>query len=54
MNVQSANYWSATTIAESPTAAWMVFFSGGVVLNTKKDIKSQVRCVRGPMNADTY
>ena len=54
VNVQSANYWSATTIAESPTAAWMVFFNAGAVLNTKRDIKSQVWCVRGPMNADAY
>ena len=54
VNVQSANYWSATTIAESPTAAWMVFFNAGAVLNTTRDIKSQVWCVRGPMNAETY
>lgn len=54
LNVQSANYWSATTIAENPTGTWMVVFSGGVVLDTKNDIKSQVWCVRGPMNADTY
>jgi Protein of unknown function (DUF1566) len=54
VNVQSANYWSATTIAESPTAAWMVFFNAGVVLNTKRNIKSQVWCVRGPMNTDAY
>ena len=54
VNVQSANYWSATTIAESPAAAWMVFFNTGVVLYTKRDIKSQVWCVRGPMNADAY
>jgi hypothetical protein len=54
VNVQSANYWSATTIAESPTAAWMVFFNAGAVLNTNRNIKSQVWCVRGPMNADAY
>jgi hypothetical protein len=30
-NVQSANYWSATTNAQSPDSAWVVnFFSGGV------------------------
>jgi hypothetical protein len=27
-NVQSASYWSATTIAETPTNAWNVFFNG--------------------------
>jgi hypothetical protein len=53
-NVQSANYWSATTIAESPAVAWNVFSNGGAVLNTKKDLNSQVWCVRGPMNAATY
>jgi hypothetical protein len=53
-NVQSANYWSATTIAESPAVAWNVFSNGGAVLNTKKGLNSQVWCVRGPMNATTY
>jgi hypothetical protein len=53
-NVQSANYWSATTIAESPAVAWNVFSNGGAVLNTKKDLNGQVWCVRGPMNAATY
>lgn len=34
-NVQSANYWSASTIAGSPTFAWVVnfFFGGALVMN---------------------
>ena len=53
-NVQSADYWSATTIADSPANAWIVdFFSGYVGLDDKTDHR-HVWCVRGGMHADTY
>jgi hypothetical protein len=53
-NVQSANYWSATTLADGPSVAWAVGFgNGGVAFDFKTD-SFHVWCVRGGMNADQY
>jgi len=46
-NVQSSDYWSATTNASNPTAAWFLDFSdgtGGLALKTSATF---VWCVRG-------
>ena len=53
-NVQSADYWSATTFASFPDGAWLVFFSNGNVDLNNKTHNGQVWCVRGGMNADAY
>jgi hypothetical protein len=58
--VQSANYWSATTLAldppaiVAPTAAWIVNFGTGNVFAGIKSGGVLVWCVRGAMNADAY
>jgi len=46
-NVQSANYWSATTTAGSPTFAWVVnfFFGSSLVINWNGD--GLAWCMRG-------
>ncbi len=51
-NVQSANYWSASTTPGSPAFAWLVnFFSGGeIVMNL--DGKGLAWCVRGGQSPD--
>ena len=55
LNVQSAPYWSATTLADIPTAAWDVNFGDGGVNGGDKDTSPRhVWCVRGGMNADQY
>jgi uncharacterized protein DUF1566 len=52
-NVQSAGSWSATTLATSPTAAWVVFFSNGLVNIRSKDLDSdRAWCVRGDQSFD--
>jgi len=55
LNVLSSDFWSATTLAETPTRAWSVRFGDGVV-NT--DIKTsnllRVWCVRGGMQESVY
>ena len=54
-NVQTSNYWSATTRADSPTFAWNVRLTDAVVHEfLAKGSTLYVWCVRGPMNADTY
>ena len=55
-NVQLANYWSATTLADNSTIAWAVHFSfGGVgVVVNKNGGGLYAWCARGPMNVDTY
>jgi Protein of unknown function (DUF1566) len=53
-NVQSANYWSATTVADNTDYAWKVGFDGGGVANSVKTDGNHVWCVRGGMNADQY
>ena len=52
--VQSALYWSATSLANLPTDAWVVDFSSGGVFDTDKSNSTHAWCVRGGMNADTY
>jgi hypothetical protein len=55
LNVQLANYWSATTSAVDPSVAWHVAFSNGDVDELfNKSITFHVWCVRGGMNADAY
>jgi hypothetical protein len=53
-NVLSAPYWSATTVADSPTSAWDVVFNDGSVFSTGKTNSFQVWCVRGGSNAEAY
>ena len=53
-NVQMDVYWSATTVADTPKSAWLVFFDTGKVLNGFKTITFHAWCVRGGMNADQY
>ena len=46
-NVWSDYYWSATTLAYSPSFAWSVSFYGGYVDVLNKDLSYYVRAVRG-------
>jgi hypothetical protein len=52
--VQSAGYWSATTLADNPALAWFVLFGTGGGNTGTKAVSFQVWCVRGGMNADQY
>ena len=52
--VQGKGFWSATTVAGNSGQAWLVDFSGGVVVIFNKGTSAWAWCVRGPMNADTY
>lgn len=52
--VQGNRFWSATTVAGISTQAWLVDFSGGIVVIFNKGTSGWVWCVRGPMNAETY
>jgi hypothetical protein len=55
LNVQSAEYWSATSFSEVPNYAFAVsFFDGVADLGRNKGIDMQVWCVRGGMIADVY
>ena len=53
-NVQSSDYWSATTSAGDTSNAWGVGFSSGTVNAVVKSLDFFVWCVRGGMNADAY
>ncbi|MGH7229359.1 MAG: DUF1566 domain-containing protein [Nitrospiraceae bacterium] len=53
-NIQQISYWSATTNADSPTAAWGVSLGDGDVAFILKTETRFVWCVRGGMNADQY
>lgn len=53
-DIQSSVYWSATTFADAPTVAWVVFFGNGNVTTLNKSNTNFVWCVRGGMNADQY
>ena len=53
-NVLPADYWSASSIAETSTFAWLVGFDGGVVGDYNTTLPRQVWCVRGGMNAEAY
>ena len=50
-NVQSANYWSSSVPAESPTLILGVGFNNGVALGLNKAFDQRIWCVRGGMNA---
>jgi hypothetical protein len=54
--VQLNIYWTATTFAYDPTAAWTVDFEFTNQLPVADKAKGSfpVWCVRGPMNADQY
>ncbi|MDA1305583.1 MAG: DUF1566 domain-containing protein [Nitrospirae bacterium] len=47
MNVGSFRTWSATTVADSPPSAWIVFFFLGTVSAPLKSDTLFVWCVRG-------
>jgi hypothetical protein len=47
INVQSNNYWSATTYANNTTNAWNVNFNNGNVNNNNKTNNNYAWCVRG-------
>jgi len=51
-NVQSANYWSASVPAESPTLILGVGFNNGVALGLNKGFDQRIWCVRGGTNAE--
>jgi len=51
-NVQSANYWSASTTAGSPTFAWLVNFFFGSVLVIKLDGNGLAWCARSGQSYD--
>jgi hypothetical protein len=53
-NVQSAHYWSASSLAEDPTLGWGVVFGDGNVFTVTKSNPSFVWCVRGGSNAEAY
>jgi hypothetical protein len=52
--VQSAFYWSASTVAVGSSGAWGVGFDGGGVFSVSKAFATHAWCVRGGMNADAY
>jgi hypothetical protein len=47
LNAQSNYYWSSTTYAPTPTAAWFVYFTDGYISYSNKANSYFVRCVRG-------
>jgi hypothetical protein len=51
-NVQSSNYWSATTIANVSANAWGVHLGLGVVNGFDKPVTTFVWCVRGGQGID--
>jgi Protein of unknown function (DUF1566) len=52
-NVQSSNYWSATTYAANAIGAWTVYFGNGVVsAGGKSDVTILAWCVRGGPGVD--
>ena len=52
LNVQSSDYWSASTVASFATFAWFVGFGDGFVLNLGKSGALLVWCVRGGQGTD--
>jgi hypothetical protein len=52
--VQSASYWSATTLAVNPAGAWYVNFFNGDVNTAAKSFSTHAWCVRGPMSESVY
>jgi hypothetical protein len=53
-NVQSAYYWSSTTLASSPSSAWRAYFSNGYVGGYAKGYDHYMWCVRGGHGHDAY
>ena len=53
--IQSPSYWSATTLADVPAAAWLVHFGdGNVGAIGKFNTGPRAWCVRGPMQESVY
>ena len=50
--VQSAVYWSASTIAGNPADAWVLDFGGGFVGGNKVGLRHRAWCVRGGQSFD--
>lgn len=53
-NVQSIQYWSATTAVDVPQDVWTVNFELNQVAINVKAFSFPVWCVRGENNADVY
>ena len=51
-NVQSSNYWSATTNANNTANAWNVNLNNGNVNTNDKTNNNFVWCVRGGQGVD--
>jgi len=53
-NINTLQYWSATTIASNTSFAWIVIFGSGDVTSDNKDpnFKDFVWCVRGESGGD--
>ena len=45
-NTQDSRYWSATNLARTSSAAWVISFEGGFIDEDSKASESFVRCVR--------
>jgi len=45
----SRSYWSATTLSDSTTTAWLVYLSYGFTATNGKTDANVVRCVRSPL-----
>jgi hypothetical protein len=48
IDTESDGYWSGTTLAGDPTAAWFVHFNNGAGTYHVKTEAKYARCVRGP------
>jgi hypothetical protein len=46
-----ANYWSSTSVADTPHHAWLVDFNGGLVFSIIRTDHFRVRAVRGGLAA---
>jgi hypothetical protein len=52
INVQSSNYWSASTFAANTASAWLVNFGSGLLGASFKTGTNFVWCVRGGQGVD--
>jgi hypothetical protein len=52
INVQSSDYWSASTDTYYPASAWRVGFTSGLVAPNAKIVNDYVWCVRGGQGYD--
>jgi hypothetical protein len=49
------DFWSATTVADDPSRAWILSFQLNTIATSPKTTSMYAAwCVRGPMNADQY